>query len=64
MDVSSVSSSIKVVPVQFDPTPLTQGTVDGWFSFITNEPIELKLKLYLLLKLRQACLIELERSVA
>ncbi len=34
-------SKIKVVPVQFDPTPLTQGTVDGWFSFITNEPIEL-----------------------
>jgi hypothetical protein len=32
------------VPVSFDPTPLTQGTVDGWFSFITNEPIELKLK--------------------
>jgi len=35
------ASKIKVVPVQFDPTPLTQGTVDGWFSFITNEPIEL-----------------------
>jgi ABC-type nitrate/sulfonate/bicarbonate transport system substrate-binding protein len=35
-------SKIKVVPVQFDPTPLTQGTVDGWFSFITNEPIELR----------------------
>lgn len=34
-------SKITVVPVQFDPTPLTQGTVDGWFSFITNEPIEL-----------------------
>jgi ABC-type nitrate/sulfonate/bicarbonate transport system substrate-binding protein len=35
------ASKIKVVPVQFDPTPLTQGTVDGWFSFITNEPIQL-----------------------
>jgi ABC-type nitrate/sulfonate/bicarbonate transport system substrate-binding protein len=35
-------SKIKVVPVQFDPTPLTQGTVDGWFSFITNEPNELE----------------------
>jgi len=34
-------SKIDVVTVQFDPTPLTQGTVDGWFSFITNEPIEL-----------------------
>jgi ABC-type nitrate/sulfonate/bicarbonate transport system substrate-binding protein len=34
-------SKIDVVSVQFDPTPLTQGTVDGWFSFITNEPNEL-----------------------
>jgi ABC-type nitrate/sulfonate/bicarbonate transport system substrate-binding protein len=38
------ASKIKVVPVQFDPTPLTQGTVDGWFSFIDNEPIELASK--------------------
>ena len=37
-------SKIKVVPVQFDPTPLTQGTVDGWFSFITNEPVDLGMK--------------------
>ena len=37
-------SKINKVPVGFDPTPLTQGTVDGWFSFITNEPIELGLK--------------------
>jgi ABC-type nitrate/sulfonate/bicarbonate transport system substrate-binding protein len=35
-------SKIKVVSVQFDPTPLTQGTVDGWFSYITNEPNELE----------------------
>ena len=32
------------MPVQFDPTPLTTGTVDGWFSFITNEPNLLKVK--------------------
>ena len=38
------ASKVTKVPVQFDPTPLTQGTVDGWFSFITNEPIELGLK--------------------
>jgi ABC-type nitrate/sulfonate/bicarbonate transport system substrate-binding protein len=38
------ASRIKVVSVQFDPTPLTQGTVDGWFSFITNEPNELRSK--------------------
>jgi ABC-type nitrate/sulfonate/bicarbonate transport system substrate-binding protein len=37
-------SKIKVVSVQFDPTPLTQGTVDGWFSFITNEPNDLSSK--------------------
>jgi ABC-type nitrate/sulfonate/bicarbonate transport system substrate-binding protein len=33
---------ITVVPVQFDPLPLTTGTVDGWFSFITNEPNDLR----------------------
>lgn len=38
------ASKITKVPVQFDPTPLTQGTVDGWFSFVTNEPNTLKLK--------------------
>ncbi|MBO0691299.1 MAG: ABC transporter substrate-binding protein [Acidimicrobiaceae bacterium] len=37
-------AKVHKVPVGFDPTPLTQGTVDGWFSFITNEPIELRLK--------------------
>lgn len=37
-------SQVDKIPVGFDPTPLTQGTVDGWFSFITNEPIELQLK--------------------
>ncbi|GAC1602563.1 MAG: hypothetical protein NVS3B21_30810 [Acidimicrobiales bacterium] len=37
-------SKINKVTVGFDPTPLTQGTVDGWFSFITNEPQALKVK--------------------
>ncbi|WP_019634178.1 ABC transporter substrate-binding protein [Actinomadura atramentaria] len=32
------------VPVQFDPLPLTTGTVDGWMSYVTNEPNVLKLK--------------------
>ncbi len=32
------ASKIKKVPVEFDPTPLTKGDVDGWFSFVTNEP--------------------------
>ncbi len=35
-------SSITKVPVQFDPSPLVAGTVDGWFSFVTNEPNLLK----------------------
>jgi ABC-type nitrate/sulfonate/bicarbonate transport system substrate-binding protein len=33
--------TITKVPVQFDPTPLTTGEVDGWFSFVTNEPNDL-----------------------
>ena len=35
-------SKITKVPVQFDPSPLVAGTVDGWFSFVTNEPNLLK----------------------
>src|SRR5581483_7545402 len=35
---------ITKVPVQFDPLPLTTGTVDGWMSYVTNEPNELTLK--------------------
>ncbi len=34
-------ASVTTVPVQFDPSPLTQGEVDGWFSFVTNEPVTL-----------------------
>jgi len=37
-------SSITKVPVEFDPLPLTTGTVDGWFSFVTNEPNALRVK--------------------
>ena len=36
-------SKIDKVPVQFNPEPLAQGQVDGWFSFFTNEPNTLKL---------------------
>jgi ABC-type nitrate/sulfonate/bicarbonate transport system substrate-binding protein len=36
-------SKINKIPVQFDPTPLAKGEVDGWFSFFTNEPNTLKL---------------------
>jgi ABC-type nitrate/sulfonate/bicarbonate transport system substrate-binding protein len=38
------ASKINKVPVQFDPTPLATGDVDGWFAFITNEPNLLKVK--------------------
>lgn len=37
-------SQLTTVVESFDPTPLAQGQVDGWFSFITNEPIELALE--------------------
>jgi ABC-type nitrate/sulfonate/bicarbonate transport system substrate-binding protein len=37
-------TKITKVAAGFDPTPLSQGQVDGWFSFITNEPIALGLK--------------------
>jgi len=35
-------SKINKVPVQFDPSPLVSKQVDGWFSFVTNEPNLLK----------------------
>ncbi len=31
-------AKVHIVPVQFDPSPLAAGTVDGWYAFITNEP--------------------------
>ncbi len=33
--------SLTVVPVQFDPTVLTTGDVEGFVSYLTNEPITL-----------------------
>lgn len=38
------ASKITKVPAQFDPQPLINKEVDGWFSFITNEPNTLKHK--------------------
>jgi len=35
-------SQLTTANVGFDPTPLADGQVDGWFSFITNEPIQLE----------------------
>jgi ABC-type nitrate/sulfonate/bicarbonate transport system substrate-binding protein len=37
-------SKITKIPAQFDPTPLANKQVDGWFSYITNEPNTLKVK--------------------
>ncbi len=37
-------SKIDKVVVQFDPQPLVAGEVDGWFSFVTNEPNLLKVQ--------------------
>lgn len=37
-------ADITLVPAQFDPTPLVAGEVDGWFSFVTNEPNLLKVQ--------------------
>lgn len=36
--------SLTTVPVQYDPLVLTTGSIDGWFGFSTDEPIQLKLK--------------------
>ncbi|NYJ96202.1 ABC transporter substrate-binding protein [Pseudoclavibacter caeni] len=30
---------VTIVPVQFDPSPLTEGQVDGFFAYLTNEAI-------------------------
>ncbi len=32
-------SEVKIVPVQYDPTVVTTGEVDGFMAYITNEPI-------------------------
>ena len=34
-------SDVQKITVQYDPTPLTTGEVDGWVSYVTNEPITL-----------------------
>ncbi len=37
-------SKIHIVPVQFDPTPVAAGEVDGQIVFVINEPGQLKTK--------------------
>lgn len=33
---------VRSVPVQFDPTPLLTGDVDGWVGYVSNEPNALR----------------------
>jgi len=35
-------TDMTIVPVQFDPTPLVQGQVDGFWSFAFNQPLVLQ----------------------
>lgn len=37
-------NDVHIVQAQFDPTPLANGEVDGWVSYVTNEPITLAAK--------------------
>jgi ABC-type nitrate/sulfonate/bicarbonate transport system substrate-binding protein len=42
LDLNDIDpASVTAVPVQFDPTPLAAGEVDGWLSFVTDEPVAL-----------------------
>ncbi len=36
------ASELTIVPVQYDPTVVTTGEVDGFMAYVTNEPILLK----------------------
>jgi ABC-type nitrate/sulfonate/bicarbonate transport system substrate-binding protein len=38
------TSDVTIVPVQYDPTVVTTGEVDGFMAYITNEPILIKAK--------------------
>lgn len=33
------TSDVTIVPVQYDPSPLVNGEVDGWTAYLTNESI-------------------------
>ncbi|QYG93143.1 ABC transporter substrate-binding protein [Iamia sp. SCSIO 61187] len=44
LEEGSGAGQVNKVPVDFEPTPLENGEVDGFFSFITNEPNILRTK--------------------
>ncbi|WP_150308267.1 ABC transporter substrate-binding protein [Planctomonas psychrotolerans] len=35
---------VNTVPVEYDPTPLFTGEVDGWFAYVTNEALDAQLQ--------------------
>ncbi|KFF60994.1 hypothetical protein JF66_00495 [Cryobacterium sp. MLB-32] len=37
-------TDVTTLPVEYDPTPLFNGEVDGWFAYVTNEAIDAELK--------------------
>jgi len=39
-------SELTVVPVEFDPTPLTNGEVDGFMAYLTNESVTVEMSGY------------------
>jgi len=47
-------SSVEVVPVDFDPTPLMKGDVDGFMAYLTNEAITVELAGYTITNLPYA----------
>jgi ABC-type nitrate/sulfonate/bicarbonate transport system substrate-binding protein len=45
LDLNDIDpASVTVVPVQYDPAPLAAGEVDGWLSFVTDEPVALEVQ--------------------
>ncbi len=36
-------STVTVVPVEYDPSPLIDGEVDGFFAYVINESITVEL---------------------
>ncbi|MCU1407518.1 MAG: hypothetical protein JWQ43_3821 [Glaciihabitans sp.] len=39
-DIDAEAENITVVPVQYDPSELFAGNIDGWFSYLTNENLD------------------------
>jgi ABC-type nitrate/sulfonate/bicarbonate transport system substrate-binding protein len=47
MEVNGVDADeVEVVPVEYDPSPLMDGEVDGFFAYVTNESITVEMEGY------------------